>query len=101
MESCVIDVDNADYIKTSFELIVGAPETGPSHISLYVAILHFASCQSYNNPVTVFSRDLMKRAKIAGFATYHKCMRDLKAIGLINYVPSCNPFLGSLIYLLK
>ncbi len=74
---------------------------GPSHISLYMAILHLYKKQEFKMPVSVYSRDLMKQAKISAVATYHKCIRDLKEAGYINYVPSCNPVIGSLIYLVK
>jgi len=52
-------------------------------------------------PVSVYSRYLMKQAKISAGGAYHRCMRDLKDAGYIRYIPSYNPVLGSLIYLLK
>jgi hypothetical protein len=77
------------------------PRIGPSHISLFLAILHSCKSQDYQMPVSVYSRDLMKQAKISAGGTYHRCMRDLKEAGYIHYIPSYNPVLGSLIYLLK
>lgn len=77
------------------------PRIGPSHISLFMAILIAYRSQEYRMPVSVYSRDLMKQAKISASGTYHRCMRDLKEYGYIKYVPSYNPILGSLIYLLK
>ena len=47
------------------------------------------------------ARNLMKQAKISAMGTYHKCMRDLKEAGYIRYIPSYNPVLGSLIYLIQ
>lgn len=79
--------------------IADNPQIGPSHISLFIAILHAAASQGFTSPISVFSRDLMKGAKIYGVATYHKCMQELKELGFIEYVPSYNPLLGSLVYL--
>ncbi|MEJ0080904.1 MAG: hypothetical protein WDM78_08150 [Puia sp.] len=80
--------------------ILEDPRIGPTHISLYVAILTNFRNQSLNDPISVFSRNLMKQSKIAGNGTYYKCLTDLKAAGYIHYIPSSNPFLGSLIYLI-
>jgi hypothetical protein len=75
------------------------PRIGPSHISLFVAIIQSCKKQDCQIPVYIFSRDLMKQAKISSCGTYHKCMRDLKEHGYIKYIPSSNPVLGSLVYL--
>lgn len=77
------------------------PRIGPSHISLFLAILYSYKSQDCQMPVSVYSRDLMKQAKISAGGTYHRCMRDLKEAGYIHYIPSYNPVLGSLVYLLK
>lgn len=52
-------------------------------------------------PVSIYSKELMRQAKISGMATYLKCMRDLNELGYIRYIPSYNPVLGSLVYLLN
>ena len=75
------------------------PRIGPSHISLYLSIINSCRAQNYQMPISVFSRDLMKGAKIAATGTYHKCMRDLQDLGFIQYFPSCNPVVGSLVNL--
>ena len=72
---------------------------GPTHISLFVAILYFYRKQEYRMPIYVYRKELMKQAKISADGTYHKGMRELKAYGYIGYVPSYNPALGSLVYL--
>jgi hypothetical protein len=72
---------------------------GPTHISLFLAILYFYRKQEYQLPIYVFRREVMKQAKISADGTYHKAMRELKAYGYIGYVPSYNPALGSLVYL--
>lgn len=75
------------------------PRIGPSHISLYMAILHASLQQGGAMPVSVFSRGLMKQAKIGGVATYHKCLQDLTEAGYIRYTPSFHPMKGSSIYI--
>lgn len=81
--------------------IVDNPRVGPSHISLYTAILYHSDKHGFKFPISVFSRELMLNAKISGVATYTRCIQDLKEFGFIKYVPSYNPILGSLIYLLE
>ncbi len=39
----------------------------------------------------------ISRRRVA--ATYHKCMKELVEYGYINYIPSYNPFLKSLVYI--
>jgi hypothetical protein len=74
---------------------------GPTHISLFLAILYFYPKQEYRMPIYVYRKDLMKQAKISAIGTYHKAMQDLKLYGYIGYVPSYNPVLGSLVYLME
>lgn len=83
------------------DMVGDDPRIGPTHISLYLAVLHYYRKQEFQNPVSVFARDLMKQAKIGSSRTYHGCLQDLKELGYIKYIPSCNPFLGSLIYLIN
>ncbi len=72
---------------------------GPSHISLFVAIIRYAEERHMQNPICVFSKDLMPFAKISTMGTYNKNMWNLHEYGYIRYVPSYNHFLGSLIYI--
>ncbi len=43
----------------------------------------------------------MRISKISSKATYHKCLKNLHALGYINYEPSYNPFKGSQVFLLN
>lgn len=94
-------MDNSGVLYGFMETIREDPRIGPSHISLFMAILYYSKIRGCQMPVSVYSRDLMKQAKISAGGTYHRCMRDLKEAGYIHYIPSYNPVLGSLIYLLK
>jgi len=72
------------------------PRISAAHVSLYCALLHLL----VENPLCVFSKDVMPFCKISGAATYHKCIRELDEYGYIKYVPSFNHFLGSLVYII-
>ena len=41
----------------------------------------------------------MKLSKISAFGTYHKCIKELQEFGYIEYIPSFNPYKGSLVNL--
>lgn len=95
-------VEGFDEAITGFlKVIEDDPRIGPVHISLFMAILNAYKAQDMKIPISIFSRDLMKVAKISAGATFRKCIWDLHELGLIKYVPSFNPLLGSLIYILK
>lgn len=64
-----------------------------------MAIFQYWNANHFHNPVSISRQDLMKISKISAKATYHKCIKDLHAYGYIQYLPSFNPFKGSLVYL--
>jgi len=74
------------------------PGIGPTHISLFAALLYFYQQQGFCSPMRVFSRDLLGIAKMSS-RTYHACMSDLIKGKYIKYEASFNPAKGSLIYL--
>lgn len=90
-----------DILQQFHNTIVDDPRVGPMHICLYSAILYVANQQGFKSPISIFSKDLMKYSKIAGVATYTRCIKELKELGFIDYIPSYNPLLGSLIFLLN
>ena len=71
---------------------------GPIHMSLLMAIIYYWQKNDCNNPVCVFSRELMELSKITGVSTYYKMIRELHEYGYIKYEPSKNHFAGSLIF---
>ena len=74
---------------------------GATHVSLYMALFHLWAISSFQHPLSVTRQEVMPIAKIHGRATYHKCMNDLESYGYIRYIPSYNPVLKSMVYLLK
>jgi len=75
------------------------PRIGLAHISLYSALLCHLHAKNGEDPLYIFSHELMPLCKLAGLATYHRSIRQLHEYGYIKYVPSNNHFLGSLVYL--
>lgn len=71
----------------------------PVHVSLYLALFTEWCKNNVQNPVTAYRNEIMRLAKISGRTTYQKCIQELHNYGYIRYVPSFNPFLGSLVYM--
>jgi hypothetical protein len=94
-----VDINSALY--DFLDAIAEDPRIAPNHISLFMSVLFFYRQQEFKSPISVYSKELMKHAKISGVATYHKCIQELHNYGFIHYVPSYNPDLGSLIYIRK
>ena len=70
-----------------------------SHISLFVSLIMARSRQGDQDPFSTSRRQLMIHSKIQSKATYHKCMKDLIQRGVIRYIPSYHPVLGSSIWI--
>lgn len=71
----------------------------PTHVSLYVSLFQFWNACRFHNPISISRQEAMNVSKISSKVTYHKCMRQLHEFGYLNYIPSYNPFKGSLVYL--
>jgi len=71
----------------------------PSHISMYVSIFQFWNINHFQNPISISRNQVMRISKIASNATYHKCIRELNEYGYLRYLPSFNPYKGSLVHL--
>jgi hypothetical protein len=70
-----------------------------SHISIYMALFSYWNMNNGQNPVSINRNNIMKSAKINGLGTYHRCMKELKEFGYIEYHPSYHPRLGSYVCL--
>lgn len=71
----------------------------PTHISLYLALFQFWNINHFQNPISISRNEIMRLSKIAAFGTYHKCIKELQLFGYIEYIPSFNPYKGSLVNL--
>lgn len=82
-----------------FDKVVNDKTLNPTHISLYIALFQFWNCNRFKNPISISRDEVMRISKICSKATYHKCLKNLHALGYIKYEPSYNPYRGSLVYL--
>lgn len=73
----------------------------PTHISLYLALFQFWNLNRFQNPISISRNEMMRLSKIAAFGTYHKCIKQLQEFGYIEYIPSFNPYKGSMVNLLS
>lgn len=71
----------------------------PAHISLYLALFQFWNLNHFQNPISISRSEMMRLSKIAALGTYHKCIKQLQDFGYIEYLPSFNPYKGSLVNL--
>lgn len=69
------------------------------HVSLYAALVYYWEAGGCNTPASITRGQIMQLAHIHSEPTYHKYMRELVEFGFIRYLPSYNPFLGSLVWL--
>lgn len=72
-----------------------------THQSLYLALLYCYQQGGYREVITISRRELMPLARIQSVATYHKCIRELKHFGYIEYHPTYNYYKGSQVRLLN
>ena len=63
----------------------------PTHISLYLALFKCWNVNRFKNPTGISREEIMKASKINSKATYHKCMKELQALGFMEYIPTYNP----------
>ena len=68
---------------------------GPSHLSVYLALVYLRAEQDNSGAVHVSARWLMPLAKIASPTTYHRVMRELDKWGYIRYEASSDRRVGS------
>ena len=82
-----------------FDRVAADERLNPTHVSMYVSLFQFWNASRFQNPISISRNELMKVSKISAKATYHKCMRELNDFGYLKYMPSYNPFKGSLVHL--
>lgn len=84
-----------------YQAVQDDPKIGMSHISLYMALFQLYNLNGFKNPIYVCRKRVMEIAKVNGFATFHKCVKDLNENGYIEYFPSYNPLMHSQVNLVK
>lgn len=92
-------MNNVQQIQILYNVLKDDQRINPVHISLYMSFFLLWSLKDFQNPISITRSEMMQVAKIGGYATYHKCIKDLHTYGYIQYLPSYHPALGSLVYL--
>ena len=69
----------------------------PTHVSLYLALFLFWNMNRFRNPISISRSEVMRVSKIGSNATYHRCITDLHKWKYLEYIPSKNPFKGSMV----
>lgn len=69
----------------------------PFHVSLYMALFHQWNSAMFPEQLSIARSEIMRFSKLGSVNTYTKCLKELHAFNYLNYVPSKNPYVGSLI----
>lgn len=91
-------MDQLNPLSDFFNAIAADPRISITHIGIYAALLQCWKQHNFENPMNVFSYDIMRIAKISASTTYHKIIKDLSSYGYIKYEPSYKRNQGSKIY---
>ncbi len=91
-------MDQLNPLSDFFNAIAGDPRISITHIGIYSALLQCWKQHNFENPINVFSYEIMSIAKISASTTYHKIIKDLSSYGYIKYEPSYKRNQGSKIY---
>lgn len=79
--------------RSVYEDSIGMPE-----ICVYSVLFQLWIGGGFDNPVKVSRSKVMRLSKVRSRTTYHKCIRALCMLGLIDYYPSYQPD-GSLVFM--
>jgi len=91
-------MDAIQLLSVFFAAIADDHRIRSTHIAVFSALLQYRITNGSNNPIKVYSRDMMGVAKISKPSTYCKCVSELDEYGYILYRPSYKKNQASLIY---
>lgn len=94
-------MEQLNILSDFFSAIQDDGRIGITHIGVYSALLQYWYGHHCENPMRVFSHEIMQIAKISSAATYCKCVKQLSDYGYIKYEPSFKKNRGSKIYFLE
>ncbi|MCC8409338.1 hypothetical protein LJ707_10375 [Mucilaginibacter sp. UR6-1] len=81
-------MDKSKPLSDFLSLVQQDGRIGSTHIAIYVALWKYRLNEGFANPIQVFSRDIMRIAKISWRNTFYNCVNDLDRYGYITYEPS-------------
>lgn len=67
-----------------------------SNRNLYIALLICWNEQSFPAQIKITRKDLMRRSHIASSSTYHLAINRLIHLRFIRYIPTYDPYQGSM-----
>jgi hypothetical protein len=82
-----------------YNAIADDARIGATHISIYMALLQQWNINGGKSPLEIKRPEIMKAAKINARHTYNRCMNNLHDFGYINYEPSANSSVKSVVKL--
>lgn len=94
-------MDELKPLSDFFQAIQDDGRISVTHIGIYAALLQYRIDNGFNNPIQVFSREIMRIAKISASMTYHKCIKQLNEYGYLRYIPSYKRNQGSKIFFIE
>lgn len=80
------------------ERSVSEDSIGMPEICVYSVLFQLWVGSGFENPVRISRSKVMRLSKVQSRTTYHKCIRVLCVLGLIEYYPSYHPD-GSLVFM--
>ncbi len=93
-------LEQTQQLSEFFKAIEQDGRISPMHISIYMALLHYYTEHQFQNPIAVFSFEIMKIAKISTRSTYYKGIKDLNDFGYILFQSTRKRNQGSKIFLI-
>jgi len=80
------------------ERVVSDDSVGMPEICVYSVLFQMWLSSDCNNPVRMSRSQVMRLSKVRSKTTYHKCIKVLCALKVIEYYPSYHPD-GSLVFM--
>ena len=72
------------HLNTFFTLVRHDNDLTAAHVSLYMAIFQCWNINRFKNPFPIQRTNMMQLSKIGSKNTYHRCMKELHAVGYIK-----------------
>lgn len=80
-------METSTMISGFFDAIRKDPCISTTHISIYMALVHYSKDQPLAETIYVYSQQIIDICKISSRSTYYRCMHDLHAYGYLQYTP--------------
>lgn len=80
-------MENLNLVSRFFDAIRKDPCVSTTHISIYMALVHYGRDQPAADTIHVYSQQIIDICKISSRSTYYRCMHDLHAFGYLQYTP--------------